>query len=74
MNTLSIEFWEAKLPSFGGFMYSGSSGWLAYILFRIMFPIMGFGWMRKAILEGVWLLLVQNMCCDCCGPCRRDGR
>ncbi|EGD83081.1 hypothetical protein PTSG_03719 [Salpingoeca rosetta] len=50
----SLRFWERTLRrGFGGFMYSGSSGWLAFMLFRVLFPVIGMGWVRKALLDGV---------------------
>ena len=52
MDAPSLEFWDKKLPSFGGFMYSGSSGWLAYFLFRVLFPVLGFGWIRRDVEAG----------------------
>eukprot|EP00055_Hartaetosiga_balthica_P010606 m.45773 g.45773 ORF g.45773 m.45773 type:complete len:764 (-) comp7235_c3_seq1:359-2650(-) len=54
MTSDSINFWENSLKSgFKSFMYSGSSGWLAYALFRVLFPVIGFGWVRKSLLDGV---------------------
>ncbi|EDQ91612.1 uncharacterized protein MONBRDRAFT_36263 [Monosiga brevicollis MX1] len=53
MDANAIKFWDSKLPSFSGFMYSGSSGWLAFFLFRVLFPVTGFSWIRAALVEGV---------------------
>eukprot|EP00730_Choanoeca_flexa_P014351 TRINITY_DN6247_c0_g1_i1.p1 TRINITY_DN6247_c0_g1~~TRINITY_DN6247_c0_g1_i1.p1 ORF type:complete len:797 (+),score=240.53 TRINITY_DN6247_c0_g1_i1:45-2435(+) len=53
MDASALEFWDRKLPSFGGFMYSGSSGWLAYFLFRVVFPVLGFGWIRRDLEAGI---------------------
>eukprot|EP00045_Choanoeca_perplexa_P010355 m.104489 g.104489 ORF g.104489 m.104489 type:complete len:796 (+) comp15248_c1_seq1:83-2470(+) len=53
MDAPALEFWDKKLPSFCGFMYSGSSGWLAYILFRVLFPVLGFGWIRRDLEAGI---------------------
>lgn len=32
---------------------TGTSGFLAYLAFRIVFPLLHLGWVRKAILQGV---------------------
>jgi S-adenosylmethionine-diacylglycerol 3-amino-3-carboxypropyl transferase len=53
LSTHASIFWDSKLPKMTTIMYSGSSGWLAYLLFRVILPICGFGWIRQALLEGV---------------------
>ena len=60
MDAASLEFWDEKLPSFKGFMYSGSSGWLAYFLFRVVFPALGFGWIRRDLAAGEKVLQILD--------------
>ena len=53
LSTHASAFWDATLPRMTTLMYSGSSGWLAFLLFRVIMPLCGFGWIRRALQEGV---------------------
>ena len=48
----SAEFWDDGVNSIKSFMYSGTSGNMSYVLFRILFPIFGLGFIRKEIMKG----------------------
>ena len=43
-------FWDRKAPHIGSMMYSGSSGLLAWFIFRVFLPLLGFGWLRRAVV------------------------
>lgn len=49
------DFWDSKMVNgkckMRTFLYSGTSGWTAYIVFRYLFPACGLGWLRKALLD-----------------------
>mmetsp|Transcript_30702 Transcript_30702/g.40558 ORF Transcript_30702/g.40558 Transcript_30702/m.40558 type:complete len:724 (-) Transcript_30702:686-2857(-) len=47
----SRKFWDRYVNVIWNFMYSGTSGWAAYILFRVMTPIFGLGFIRELILK-----------------------
>jgi S-adenosylmethionine:diacylglycerol 3-amino-3-carboxypropyl transferase/ubiquinone/menaquinone biosynthesis C-methylase UbiE len=49
LSARSAEFWDREVKSIKTIMYSGTSGYLAYFLFRILFPLFGLGWIRQAI-------------------------
>lgn len=61
LSEASRSFWDSKIVGPAGakrckiktFMYSGTSGWTAYVTFRIFFPLVGLGWLRKAMMDGV---------------------
>jgi hypothetical protein len=60
LSEASRSFWDSKIVGPAGakrckiktFMYSGTSGWTAYVTFRIFFPLVGLGWLRKAMMDG----------------------
>jgi S-adenosylmethionine:diacylglycerol 3-amino-3-carboxypropyl transferase/ubiquinone/menaquinone biosynthesis C-methylase UbiE len=52
LNSKSAIFWDSYINSIQSFMYSGTSGTLAYVLFRILFPLMGLGFIRKDLISG----------------------
>jgi betaine lipid synthase len=45
-------FWDTGIYKIKSFMYSGTSGNMSYVLFRIMFPLFGLGWIRGELLKG----------------------
>ncbi|GMH65735.1 hypothetical protein TrLO_g14495 [Triparma laevis f. longispina] len=47
----SASFWDEKIKGIDSFMYFGASGGLAYVAFRIFFPMIGLGWIRNACAE-----------------------
>ena len=47
----SAEFWDDGVNTIKSFMYSGTSGNMSYLLFRILFPIFGLGFIRKEIIK-----------------------
>ncbi|KAJ1421002.1 hypothetical protein B484DRAFT_399665 [Ochromonadaceae sp. CCMP2298] len=48
----SQEFWDVGITSIKSFMYSGTSGNMSYVLFRILFPLFGLGFIRKELEQG----------------------
>mmetsp|Transcript_24465 Transcript_24465/g.61929 ORF Transcript_24465/g.61929 Transcript_24465/m.61929 type:complete len:821 (-) Transcript_24465:1909-4371(-) len=48
----SQTYWDANIKTIKSFMYSGASGALAFVLFRIIFPVFGFGFIRQCCEEG----------------------
>jgi len=46
------KFWDSYINKLTNFMYSGTSGWTAWVLFRLIFPMFGLGFIRKMILRG----------------------
>lgn len=52
MSPKSVEFWDKGIYTVGSFQYSGTSGQMAYVLFRWMFWLLGLGWMRTMIMKG----------------------
>ena len=51
MSAESVEFWDRYVTRIQSFLYSGTSGFLAFLAFRVVFPLLHLGWIRKAILE-----------------------
>lgn len=51
MSAESVEFWDRYVTRIQSFMYSGTSGFLAFLAFRVVFPLLHLGWIRQAILE-----------------------
>lgn len=48
----SAEFWDDGVNRIKSFMYSGTSGNMSYILFRILFPLFGLGFIRRELEKG----------------------
>jgi betaine lipid synthase len=48
----SAEFWDTGIYSIKSFMYSGTSGSMSYVLFRILFPLFGLGFIRNELIKG----------------------
>lgn len=53
LSAASAEFWDTGIHSIKSFMYSGTSGNMSYILFRILFPLFGLGFIRDELNRGV---------------------
>lgn len=51
LSAASAEFWDTGIHSIGSFMYSGTSGNMSYVLFRILFPLFGLGFVRRELLK-----------------------
>jgi len=47
----SATFWDQGVHTIKSFMYSGTSGNMSYILFRVLFPIFGLGFIRQELLK-----------------------
>lgn len=47
----SAEFWDNGVNTIQSFMYSGTSGSMAYFLCRVLFPLLGLGFIRDEILK-----------------------
>ncbi len=47
----SAEFWDRYVLKIQSFMYSGTSGFLAFLAFRVVLPLLHLGWIRDAILK-----------------------
>jgi hypothetical protein len=47
----SAEFWDTGVYTIKSFMYSGTSGNMAWLLFRVLFPLLGLGFLRRCILR-----------------------
>lgn len=45
----SAEFWDTGVDTIKSFMYSGTSGSMAYFLIRIVFPLFGLGFIREEL-------------------------
>lgn len=48
----SAEFWDTGIYSIKSFMYSGTSGSMSYVLFRILFPLFGLDFIRRELERG----------------------
>lgn len=48
----SAEFWDEGIHTIKSFMYSGTSGNMSYVLFRILFPLFGLGFIRRELEKG----------------------
>ncbi len=48
----SAEFWDSGIHTIKSFMYSGTSGNMSYVLFRILFPLFGLGFIRQDLEAG----------------------
>jgi len=52
LTAASAEFWDDGVNSIKSFMYSGTSGGMSYVLFRVLFPLFGLGFVRNELLKG----------------------
>ncbi|CEM35387.1 unnamed protein product [Vitrella brassicaformis CCMP3155] len=52
MSSLGQRFWDSYVYRLKNFLYSGSSGFAAWVLFRVIFPLFGLSWIRKAVERG----------------------
>ena len=57
----SQEFWDDGIHSIKSFMYSGTSGNMSYLLFRVLFPMFGLGFIRRELVKGSSTTEVQKM-------------
>lgn len=48
----SREFWDEGIYRIKSFMYSGTSGTMSWVLFRIIFPLIGLGFIRTDLEKG----------------------
>jgi betaine lipid synthase len=48
----SAEFWDDGIYSIKSFMYSGTSGVMSWVLFRLIFPLFGLGFVRDELIKG----------------------
>lgn len=48
----SAEFWDTGIYTIKSFMYSGTSGSMSYVLFRILFPLFGLDFVRRELERG----------------------
>lgn len=53
MSPPSVEFWDDGIHRIQSFMYSGTSGFMSWILFRVVFPVFGLGFLARDIISGV---------------------
>lgn len=49
----SAAFWDKNHNKIFNLMYSGSSGVLAFFIFRCLFPLAGLGWIRTAVAQAM---------------------
>lgn len=47
----SAKFWDTGIHTIKSFMYSGTSGSMSYVLFRVLFPLFGLGFIRNELLK-----------------------
>jgi betaine lipid synthase len=47
----SRRFWDKQIKTIKSFMYSGTSGTLAYFVCRILFRVLGLGFIRRTLCE-----------------------
>mmetsp|Transcript_17242 Transcript_17242/g.41818 ORF Transcript_17242/g.41818 Transcript_17242/m.41818 type:complete len:680 (+) Transcript_17242:53-2092(+) len=47
----SQQFWDSHIKTLKNVMYSGTSGMLAYIVCRVLFRLIGLGWIRHTVVE-----------------------
>lgn len=52
LSPASAEFWDDGIYRIKSFMYSGTSGNMSWVLFRIIFPILGLGFIRQELERG----------------------
>lgn len=52
LSQASREFWDDGIHSIKSFMYSGTSGQMSWILFRVLFPLFGLGFIRNMLVKG----------------------
>eukprot|EP00286_Rhodomonas_abbreviata_P020206 CAMPEP_0181300056 /NCGR_PEP_ID=MMETSP1101-20121128/6680_1 /TAXON_ID=46948 /ORGANISM="Rhodomonas abbreviata, Strain Caron Lab Isolate" /LENGTH=697 /DNA_ID=CAMNT_0023405255 /DNA_START=52 /DNA_END=2145 /DNA_ORIENTATION=+ len=43
------KFWDKKLKKMTSIMYSGTSGWLAYLVCRVLMPVLGLKFIQKTV-------------------------
>lgn len=58
----SRTYWDKNYASVKNIMYSGSSGVLAFVVFRVVLPLIGLGWLRQACLDRLSASEFQALC------------
>jgi S-adenosylmethionine:diacylglycerol 3-amino-3-carboxypropyl transferase len=69
----SRRFWDKQIKTIKSFMYSGTSGTLAYFVCRILFRVLGLGFIRRTLCEQQSLDAFHAECRNQRGLCH-DGR
>lgn len=49
----SRKFWDGRVGKDFSFMYSGTSGAVAWVLTRVVTPVLGLGFIRSSLQAGV---------------------
>lgn len=57
----SQDFWDNGIYSIKSFMYSGTSGSMAYVACRILFPLFGLGFIRRELIKGTDSTTLHDM-------------
>jgi betaine lipid synthase len=57
----SADFWDEGIFTIKSFMYSGTSGSMSYVLFRILFPLLGLGFIRQELERGTTKEKLQKL-------------
>merc|ERR1711871_320076 len=57
----SAEFWDTGIHTIKSFMYSGTSGNMSYVLFRILFPLFGLGFVRNELQKNLGMHRPNNL-------------
>jgi len=52
LSKASQEFWDDGVYRIKSFMYSGTSGNAAWVLFQVLFPLFGLGFIRRELVKG----------------------
>ena len=61
LSPASAKFWDTGIHTIKSFMYSGTSGSMSYVLFRILFPLFGLGFIRNELLKNTSRDELTNM-------------
>ena len=49
----SADFWDEGIYKINSFMYSGTSGSMSWVLFRVILPLFGLGFIRRDLIAGI---------------------
>mmetsp|Transcript_12300 Transcript_12300/g.29012 ORF Transcript_12300/g.29012 Transcript_12300/m.29012 type:complete len:700 (-) Transcript_12300:473-2572(-) len=55
-------FWDRKLKTMKTLLYSGTSGWLAYLVCRVIMPALGMGFIKSTVAVKQDATAFQDMC------------
>lgn len=65
----SQKFWDGRVDKDFNFMYSGTSGAVAWAVMRVVAPVLGLGFIRRSLHAGASKVLCDHVMVGCPESC-----